>query len=75
MRFPGELEELEKVRSIAQFYGYGNCIQYLQHAWAKSLHEQGLPLDTAARGATMHKDDVDAYVKGFRILKEDYKED
>lgn len=70
-RFPGEYEDLERVREIGNHWGYGRCIQYLQHAWAEKLmKEHGFEAKTAAEGALMGENEVDAFEKGFRVLVE-----
>lgn len=71
MRLAGETEKLEVVRRIAHDIGYGNCIQYLRHAWAMFLHKKhGLDLYSAALGAGMDKTEAKAFKKGFNVLKE-----
>ena len=70
--FPGELEDLETVRRIGLKWGYGRCIQYIQHAWAKKLRdEEGLDPKTAATGAFMGLHDAINWANGFSVLKED----
>lgn len=69
-RFPGELQDLEMIRGAGRRWGFGNCIQYLKHAWAEQLHkEQGLSVEAAARGALMTEEEIREYVNGFRVLK------
>lgn len=71
-RFPGEIEDLELVREVGRNWGYGNCIQYLKHAWAKVLTEKyGMTPEDAARAALMHEEEIKAFVEGWRLLKED----
>jgi len=74
MRFNGELRDLETVRMIGDQWGYGNCIQYLQHAWAKKLMKDGFDRRTAGRAAFMTGKELTDFAKGFSVLKEDRKE-
>lgn len=68
MRFNGETEDLDKVRAIGARWGYGNCIQYLQHAWAETLIKD-LGREQGARHSGMGEEEVKAFVKGFTVLK------
>lgn len=69
-RLPGELQDLEMVRGAGKRWGYGNCIQYLKHAWAEQLiAEHGISPETAARAAFMTDEEIEQYLKGFRVLK------
>ena len=36
---PGEADAIKRLLSIAEMYGYGNCIADLKRAWAVSLME------------------------------------
>ena len=71
MRFDNELKDLEDIRRKAELWGYGNCIQYLKYAWAKSLLKDGISREVAAKGALMDTDEAKAFVKGRKILYED----
>lgn len=73
MRFKGEVDKLEAVRKIASDIGYGNCIQYLQHAWANHLLTHGLDRKAAAFGAGMCKEEAKVYADGYTVLAEDMK--
>lgn len=67
MRFKGELGDLEKVRFYGREHGYGNCIQYLQHAWMKDLIRQGISREGAAVAVGLTADEANQI-----ILAEDY---
>ncbi len=74
MRFHGEIDDLEVARAIGKRWGYGNVIQYLQHAWNKDL--QKYSLDFAPK---IPKKDRAKFVKAWKkhfnvndsVLKED----
>jgi hypothetical protein len=71
-RFLDEEEALEQARIIGEKWGYGNCIQYLQYAWADSLIEKypSVSRSTAAISAGItDPEEIEAYAKGFNVLK------
>ena len=71
LRFSGEENDLEQVRAIGEKWGYGNCIQYLQYAWADSLIEKYPSIDrrTAALSAFMNESEIEIYIKGYSVIK------
>lgn len=68
MRLGDELTQLEKVRFHGRDLGYGNCIQYLQHAWMKELISQGISKATAAKAVGLSKAE-----SNMGVLAEDYE--
>lgn len=53
MRFKGEMEALSKALPIAEQWGYGNLICFLQCNWAEKLMQTGIEPYAAALGAFM----------------------
>lgn len=46
--FPGEKEDIEKVKELGAKWGYGNLINRLKDAWAESAKESNPNLDDQA---------------------------
>ena len=63
MRFKGEMEALTKALRIAENWGYGNLICFLQCKWAEKLMEDGLEPYAAALGAFMTKGEARIFHK------------
>jgi len=52
MRFRGELDDLDKLKLIADKWGYGNAISFLKDAWSKKLQDgTGFTKETADMAA------------------------
>ena len=63
MRFKGEMEALAKAVPIAEEWGYGNLIAFLQCKWADKLMEGGIEPYAAAFGAFMTKGEARIFEK------------
>lgn len=64
MRGNGELEDLDVTDKIAQKWGYGNVLQYLQNCWADLMVKKyHMSKEDAASAARMSKSDTEIYKK------------
>ena len=63
MRFKEEMKALAKAVPIAEEWGYGNLITFLQCEWAEKLMKDGIEPYAAALGAFMTKSEAKIFEK------------